>query len=159
MTITDVKKWIIYGFVAAAALALMLTAPLLIKPKNVQPTLTYQVGGCVDKSAGEIMRGQRLPSVVEVSIDDSSVKLLHHLKYVCCADIKVKMEYVGKDGDVTVIRITEENVGEFCRCICGYDIAMKISDLQHGKYRIEIYGVKFEDMPIEKLWEGEVVVG
>ena len=153
------KKLVLYGFVAAVALAVLLTAPLLIKSGSPQPTLSYEVGGCLDRSQGEITRGQHLPSEVEVSVGDSSVKLLHHLRYVCCAEIRVELEYVGGSGDEKVIRVLEENVGDFCRCICDYDVALKISNLQPGKYRVEIYGVKYEDMPIEKLWEGEVLIG
>ncbi len=150
------KKWVVYVAVAALALIFMIISPLLIRVETFKPTLSYEVGGCLSKSVGEIKRGQELESDVEVSVGDSSIKLLHHLRYVCCADIVVEIKSVEKEGDYTVIKILEKNVGEMCRCICEYEITMKISGLKPGKYKLEIYGVEYEDMPVEKLWEGEV---
>jgi len=153
-----VKKWVIYVAVAVLALAFMIVSPLLIKVEMFKPTLSYEVGGCSSKSVGEIKRGQGLEGNVEVSVGDSSIKLLHHLKYVCCADIVVEIKSIEKQNDHTVIKILEKNVGEMCRCICEYEITMKISGLKPGKYKLEIYGVEYEDMPTEKLWEGEVKI-
>ena len=148
---------ILYVLVAAIALTVLVVSPLLVgRIASKKPVLTYSVGGCLIKSPGEITRGQKLKSEVEVSIEDSSIKLLQHLSYVCCADMVVSLQAIEKHGNCTLLRIVEKNVGEICKCICDYEIEIRISNLAPGRYRLEIYGVEFEDMPAEKLWEGLV---
>ena len=148
-------KRILYVLVATIALTVLVASPLLVgRIASEKPVLTYSVGGCLIRSPGEITRGQKLKSEVEVSIEDSSVKLLHRLSYVCCADMVVNLQGVEKRGNYTLLRIVEKNVGEICKCICDYEIEMRISNLAPGRYRLEIYGVEFKDMPAEKLWEG-----
>jgi len=151
-----VKKPVFYVVVAALALLIIIVSPLLIRTSMLKPSLSYEVGGCSSKSVGEIKRGQRLESSVEVSAEGSSIKLLHHLRYVCCADMAVELQSVEKKNGYMVLRILEKNNGEICRCICEYEIMIEISALKSGRYKLEIYGVEFDDMPVEKLWEGEV---
>ena len=152
-----VNRRILYVLVAAIALTVLAASPLLVgKIASKKPVLTYSVGGCSIKSPGEITRGQKLKSRVEVYVEGSSIKLLHHLSYVCCADMVVNLQAIEKHENYTLLRIVEKNVGEICRCICDYEIEIRISNLAPGRYRLEIYGVEFEDVPAEKLWEGLV---
>ena len=152
-----VNRRILYVLVATIALTVLVASPLMVgRIASKKPVLTYSVGGCLIKSPGEITRGQKLKSEVEVSIEDSSIKLLHHLSYVCCADMVVNLQAIEKHENYTLLRIVEKNVGEICRCICDYEIEIRVSNLAPGRYRLEIYGVEFEDVPAEKLWEGLV---
>ncbi len=153
------KKWII---IAAVIIFLALSSWLYLSRTSetplITPKLTYEVGGCGDQKVGEIKRGESLQNEVEVSVGDSSVKLLHHLRYVCCAKIEVELVSIEKTDGQFTIKLLEKNVGEMCRCICSYDVAIKLSDLKPGTYRIQIIGVEFEDMPTELLWEGVVKI-
>ena len=153
------KKWVIL-----AAIIIVLVSSSLIYLSTISetrlttPKLTYEVGGCGDQEVGEIKRGASLQSKVEVSVGDSSIKLLHHLRYVCCAEIEVELASVEEVDGQVLIKLLERNVGEMCRCICSYDVSIKLSGLKPGTYRIQIIGVEFEDMPTEVLWEGIVKV-
>jgi len=150
-----VNRRILYVLVAAIVFVVLVASPLLVgRMASKKPVLTYSVGGCLIKSPGEITRGQKLKSEVEVYVEDSSIKLLHHLSYVCCADMVVNLQAIEKHGNYTLLRIMEKNVGEICRCICDYEIEIRVSNLTPGCYRLEIYGVEFKDTPAEKLWEG-----
>ena len=150
-----VNRRILYVLVAAIVFVVLVASPLLVgRMASKKHVLTYSVGGCLIKSPGEITRGQKLKSRVEVYVEDSSIKLLHHLSYVCCADMVVNLQAIEKHGNYTLLRIMEKNVGEICRCICDYEIEIRVSNLTPGCYRLEIYGVEFKDMPAEKLWEG-----
>ncbi len=122
------------------------------KPLIKEPTLTYVVGGC-SSSFEEPVRGYSSTSRVELTVDAFSMNLIHHLSYVCCADMVVDLEPMEPREDYVLLRIIERNVGEMCRCICDYEIAIKVSDLGPGRYKVELYGIEYEDMPAEKLWE------
>lgn len=128
------------------------------KPQpNIQtPKLEFVVSGCEDKNEEvyENIRGGIQQENVEINVEENYVKLKHHLKYVCCAKVVVKFEKIGN-----VIKLIEKNEGDMCRCICEYDVESKVGPLTNGRYTIELYGVEFEDMPGEKLFEKEIVVG
>ena len=153
------KKWVI-----PAAIIIVLVSSSLIYLSTISetpltaPKLTYEVGGCGDQKAGEIKRGASLQNEVEVSVGDSSIKLLHHLRYVCCAEIEVELASVEEVDGQVLIKLLEKNVGEMCKCICSYEVSIKLSGLKSGTYRIQIIGVEFEDMPTEVLWEGIVKI-
>ena len=153
------KKWVI-----PAAIIIVLVSSSLIYLSTISetpltaPKLTYEVGGCGDQKAGEIKRGASLQNEVEVSVGDSSIKLLHNLRYVCCAEIEVELASVEEVDGQVLIKLLEKNVGEMCKCICSYEVSIKLSGLKPGTYRIQIIGVEFEDMPTEVLWEGIVKI-
>ena len=153
------KKWVI-----PAAIIIVLVSSSLIYLSTISetpltaPKLTYEVGGCGDQKVGEIKRGASLQNGVEVSVGGSSIKLLHHLRYVCCAEIEVELASVEEVDGQVLIKLLEKNVGEMCKCICSYEVSIKLSGLKPGTYRIQIIGVEFEDMPTEVLWEGIVKI-
>jgi len=73
---------------------------------------------------------------------DGQLVFTHRLRYVCCAELAVS---AGRDG--RVIRVLETNLGEVCRCSCGYEIQGEITGLETGDYTIEIWGVQHESTP------------
>lgn len=150
-------KLLIYAAVAALALALLVIAPLLFRAEPLKPSLSYKVGGCLI-GLWESLNEEGSKSSVSASVHDSTIRLLQRLRYVCCAEIVVELQSAEREGEYVVLKVLEKNVGEMCKCICEYSVSIEISNLQPGKYRIEIYGVKYRDMPIEKLWEGVVEV-
>ncbi|MCX8187749.1 MAG: hypothetical protein N3F65_03970 [Nitrososphaeria archaeon] len=150
------KNWIVAATIVLAIGLLSLIYLSTSKPQPTAPELTYEVGGCLDQVMDEIRRGAPIGSVVEVEVEESSIKLLHHLRYVCCAEIKAELETVEEVDDQILLRIRERNAGEMCRCICDYEVSMKISGLKPGTYKLQVIGVEFEDMPVEVLWEGLV---
>lgn len=82
------------------------------------------------------------------------ITIRQNLSYVCCANVTVSSKVEGN-----IVKVTEKNVGEMCRCICGYYINITIPGLRPGKYRVELYGVEFEDMAAELIEEASVEVG
>jgi hypothetical protein len=113
------------------------------------PGLEFSVGPC-DESAVE---GGREPRV-EVSTQGEAVYISQDLRYVCCAEISLALEV---DGDL--VKIVETNEGEICRCMCFYHIDAKVWYLPPGSYRVEIWGVQYEDVhPLELLGEADIEV-
>ena len=123
-------------------------------PPAGKPASTYGVGCCSSLSYNGLTRGYGSTSRIELTTGPSSINMIHHLSYVCCADIVVSLEPVEYRGDHILLKIVGRNVGEMYRCICEYEITIKIADLEPGRYKIELYGVEYEDIPAEKLWEG-----
>ncbi|MEM2924483.1 MAG: hypothetical protein QXJ68_02190 [Methanocellales archaeon] len=93
---------------------------------------------------------------VDLKLNDGFINLTHHLSYVCCAKIKVYLNHVETYKNYILIKIKEKNEGEICRCICDYEVNMKIGPLGKGKYIIQIWGVEFESIAGELLWQKEV---
>ncbi|MEM4263754.1 MAG: hypothetical protein QW666_02560 [Candidatus Woesearchaeota archaeon] len=119
--------------------------------------LGYSISGCDTKDAGIPRSAEELVDV-DVDVAGNNVKLVHHLDYVCCAKIKVSLEGIEIIGDETRIMLAEKNEGEMCRCMCGYDVSINLGPLAKGRYTVQIYGVVYQDMPIEKIWEKEIII-
>ena len=85
--------------------------------------------------------------------EDSGVKIVHELSYLCCANITVEWEKTQNE-----INITEANIGEHCRCVCTYNVSIMISPLEKGKYLVRLFGVKDIDRTPELIMEKEVEV-
>ncbi len=66
------------------------------------------------------------------------VVVRHKLSYVCCANLTVTPIIEG-----TTLKIYENNIGEFCRCICNYNINIT-SNIDYIR-KVEVYGVKYVD--------------
>lgn len=154
------NKWVIVAvtMILAVAFSSLIYISNISESPPTAPKLTYEVGGCGDQKSGEIKRGIPPKSEVEVEVGESEVKLLHRLRYVCCAKIEVELMSVKETDDQVLIKLLERNVGEMCRCICSYDVSIKLSGLKPGKYRIQIIGIEFEEMPTEILWEGTIEI-
>jgi len=150
------------AYIAIIVLVIALAAGVFMafyptgRPPAGKPALIYSVGGCSSMSYDGLTRGYGSTSRIELTTGPSSINMIHHLSYVCCADIVVSLEPVEHRGDHILLKIVERNVGEMCRCICEYEITIKIADLEPGRYKIELYGVQYEDIPAEKFWEGSI---
>ena len=144
---------VIIGLVIVIAIGFFVMLYLTGRSPAEKPALIYSVGGCSSMSYNGLTRGYGSTSSVKLSTGPSSIKIIHNLSYVCCADIIVSLEPIEYRGDYMLLRIIERNVGEICRCICEYEIIIKIADLEPGRYKVELYGVEYEEMQAEKLWE------
>lgn len=91
---------------------------------------------------------------VEASAAGGVVHIAQNLSYVCCADLAVS---AGVDGQT--VRVIETNVGDICRCICGYPLGIDLEGLPPGTYTVEVWGVQYMDVhPLELLGRVEVEV-
>lgn len=126
-----------------------LTAP------SLEIKLYYNISGCEEKIEREYTRTKGVEKV-DLKLNDGFINLTHHLSYVCCAKIKVYLNHVETYKNYILIKIKEKNEGEICRCICDYEVNMKIGPLGKGKYIIQIWGVEFESIAGELLWQKEV---
>ncbi len=117
-------------------------------PTETVPRLTYTVSACQDHIDAE-----ELPSWarVEVTAAEGAIQVHQNLSYVCCATVQLELEQSG-----SVLKIVETNVGEMCRCMCGYIVDARVEGLRPGRYTIQVWGVRFEEMEPELL--GEQVV-
>lgn len=91
---------------------------------------------------------------VEITVQDEDIHIEQNLSYVCCAELALA---AGQDG--TVIKIVETNVGQVCRCMCGYQLVAHLPCLSPGAYTVEVWGVQhFDAHPLELLGSAEVTI-
>lgn len=160
------NRKLFYGILIIAGLAVVgiglfihLKRPATPPPTgSAQPELTYSVGGCADQEEREYLKTKDREENVEVEIVDGFVTLTHQLNYVCCAEIKVDLDSIESKPDYTLIKLSEKNEGEMCKCVCDYKIDTQVGPLEKGDYLIQIWGIEFEDQVAELLWEKEVSI-
>ncbi len=110
-----------------------------------------EVGPC-DQSISMAALGEW--AEVVVTVQDGAIHIEQKLAYVCCAELSIS---AGRDGNV--LRIIETNVGEVCRCMCGYQVVVDLPGLPAGDYAVEVWGVQHEDVhPLELLGSAQVTV-
>jgi len=133
---------------ARKAIALALFSLLLLGGcGRAAPALNYEVGPCQGEGAPT-----RQENRVDISVQDSTIQLAQDVSYVCCARITLHME---QEDDL--IKIVETNEGEICRCICAYHITGQVGGLRPGTYRVQVWGVQYQDVhPLELLGEATV---
>jgi hypothetical protein len=89
-----------------------------------------------------------------VSPLDDGIRIEQNLSYVCCAELAI-----AAGIDEAVIKVIETNVGEVCRCVCGYPISLDVTGVPPGAYTVEVWGVQHLDThPLVLLGGGEAVV-
>jgi hypothetical protein len=155
---------------------------VLSYPDGTQPTysllVTHARAGPVWsgmlQASGQVISDQPVLLSVEVSPCDETVEvdslaewagidfdargglvyITQRLRYVCCAELALA---AGRDG--SVVKVVETNIGEVCRCICGYTLEAELNGLQPGTYTIEVWGVQHApDQPLELLGSAEVTI-
>jgi len=139
-------------YLGCTMIALLLagcTRPATVRPLAVTPKLTYTVGECRQDISPDKLKSW---AKVEISAAGGVVKVTQNIDYVCCAKIEAQIEAEGP-----VIKIVETNVGQVCRCMCGYELQAKIAGLPTGTYTIQVWGVQYQDAhPLEQLGEAEI---
>lgn len=124
----------------------LLILTLLLFPLACTPgtTFSYTVGPCQEGAWSPGMKGR-----VEIVARDSQVQIEQDVAYVCCARIAVRLERRGQ-----LLRIVETNEGGICRCMCAYHVSARIGGLPPGRYRVQVWGVQYQDIhPLELLGE------
>ncbi|MEM4330112.1 MAG: hypothetical protein QXY64_03045, partial [Candidatus Bilamarchaeaceae archaeon] len=76
-----------------------------------------------------------------VKKEDGTLYIKQKENYVCCANITITMEV---DNNSKIIRLYEENIGDYCRCICPFEAEIKIEN--YNDYPVEIYGIKYKNV-------------
>jgi hypothetical protein len=141
-----------HACLCCAMIALLLAGcarPATVGPLAVNPGLTYTVGECRQDITPDKLKDW---AKVEIGAADGVIKVAQNIDYVCCAVVEAQLEVEGQ-----VIKIVETNVGEVCRCMCGYELQAEISGLPTGTYTVEVWGVQYQDVhPLQKLGEAEV---
>lgn len=113
--------------------------------------LSAAVGACDETLAPDALEEWH---GAEFEVRDGLIHFTHKVHYVCCAELALA---AGRDG--SAIKIVETNVGEVCRCMCGYTITAELTGLQPGTYTVEIWGVQHLRVhPLELLGEQTVTV-
>lgn len=116
---------------------------------TTEPALSYAVGECDQSIAADELANW---PAVEITAQGGTVRVRQQINYVCCAEIRVEMQQEGG-----VVKLIETNVGEICRCMCGYTAEMEITGLPAGRYTIQVWGIQYEDVhPLELLGEATV---
>jgi eight-cysteine-cluster-containing protein len=119
-------------------------------PQDCSPSkLSFRVSDCMKNSS-------RAPATIEVDSIGGYIFLNQHLSYVCCAKVIVSYEIL--ESHPPMIKITEKNAGEMCRCECEYDIEARLGPFEKGEYVIQIWGVEFRDTPTSLLFEKSMTI-
>lgn len=91
---------------------------------------------------------------VVVTVQDGTIHIEQNLSYVCCAVLAVS---AGREGNT--IKVIETNVGEMCRCMCGYPLTIDLAGLPDGAYTVEVWGVQYFDAsPLELLGSAALTI-
>lgn len=118
---------------------------------DVPLVVSSMVTPCDQSIGPEALQGW---AQVEASATGGVVHISQKLSYVCCADLAVS---AGVDGHT--VRVIETNVGEICRCICGYPLSIDLEGLPPGAYTVEVWGAQHMDVhPLELLGRVQVEV-
>ncbi len=120
-------------------------------PAPTSSTLDYSIGGCEEE-----MEATRADDggEVEVTVEDGVVHIEQKLVYVCCAELALTVKHEGN-----TVKVIETNIGELCRCICEYHVEANIADLAPGTHRMQVWGVKYQDVhPLELLGEAMITL-
>lgn len=122
-----------------------------VTPVHRPLALSSDVGPCDENLSPDTVREW---AGVEIVVQQDVVHIDQVLSYTCCAELALS---AGWDGQV--VRVIETNVGEVCRCMCGYPIIANIDGLDPGTYTVEVWGVQHFDVhPLELLGSTEVTV-
>jgi hypothetical protein len=114
-------------------------------------SLAFDVGSCDESIPPDTLDEW---AGIEITIQHGAIHVEQNLSYVCCAELALA---AGRDGEV--IRVIETNVGQVCRCMCGYPVTADVTGLESGRYTMEVWGVQHFDVhPLELLGSGEVTV-
>jgi hypothetical protein len=108
------------------------------KPTTEKPQLIYTVDECNEDIPLDQLDDW---AEIDITVKGGEIRIHHNLAYVCCAEINVDMEKESK-----VIKLVETNVGDYCECMCGYEIEAKIAGLPPGHYIVQVWGVKYQDL-------------
>jgi len=120
-----------------------------------RPALTYETGACDQSVAPEDLQTWAGADVEPVA---GGFRFTHRIPYVCCADVVPALGWDSIKAPGT-LRIVETNLGEVCRCMCGYELTGEVGGLKPGSYTVEFWGVqKYDFHPLELLASVEVVV-
>lgn len=114
-----------------------------------EPRLTYTIGECDQSIPMDQLADW---AGLDIAAQDGVVQIRQNINYVCCAEIKVEME-----REANVVKLIETNVGEVCKCMCGYEGSMEITGLPTGRYTIQVWGVQCQDVhSLELLGEAQI---
>jgi eight-cysteine-cluster-containing protein len=107
---------------------------------DVKPVLeSYAQGDCPTSYAEN--RYDNAVTVRKTGTDGLIVT--HLLDYVCCANVTVSVN-ASMEGGVMFVNVWERNMGGFCRCICGYNMTVTLSNVSSAKdYFVRVYGVEY----------------
>ncbi len=97
---------------------------------KMKHTITYCEGGGPAPDAG---------FKVEKTADGILV-IRQKENYVCCANISISMKAQNR-----TIEIYEENIGDFCRCICPFEAEITLENAK-AVDAVRIYGIKYQDV-------------
>jgi len=122
-----------------------------VTPVYTPLALSFDVGPCEEPTSPDTLHEW---AGVEIIVQGDVIHVEQNLSYVCCAELALS---AGRDGEV--IKLIETNVGEVCRCVCGYPVIANIDGLDPGTYTVEVWGVQHFDVhPLELLGSAEVTV-
>ncbi|MCD4738472.1 MAG: hypothetical protein K8R89_04355 [Anaerolineae bacterium] len=112
------------------------TGENVVRASASTPTLTYQVGEC-DKSLPPEELGKWVG--VDINATTDGFHFIQRIAYTCCGEI---VPAVGLDLETRTLRIITSNLGEICRCMCGYELTGEVGKLTAGSYTVEFWGVQ-----------------
>jgi hypothetical protein len=118
-------------------------------PLTGEPQLSYEVSECnQDIGVDQLADWAK----VDIAVQGDAVEIDQNLAYVCCAEVEIDVEQ-----EEDIVKVIEKNTGDMCRCMCGYEVTARISDLPSGRYTIQVWGVAYRDLESPELLGEEEV--
>jgi hypothetical protein len=127
-------------FVVGIFLSLLLLCLHQVEGKNIRPApsgiQTYRTlqSGCHETPT------YPEPDSVIITISGNDIIVLHSdAFYNCCVQILVEVVQNGN-----VFNLYERESGDYCYCMCYFDVTTTIYDLEPGTYTINVFNAEGE---------------
>ncbi len=80
----------------------------------------------------------------EYQYDEENGLILQHINagFNCCSEVSANITIGGN-----LITVEETESGDFCYCLCLYDVEYRIEDLPPGEYTIKFVELCLEEEP------------
>ena len=97
-------------------------------------------------------------STIEVLTEGDVVTIVdHHTIFNCCLEAWMDVQVDMDQKTILVVEVEQdETVGDPCDCECAFELSVKISDLVHGTYAIDVY--KRTVSEDNRLYQGQVKI-
>jgi len=128
--------------------------PAVITPTAtpVPPSFSYKIGACDQQFLSLTPAEREKWKTLHWKYANGRLVIDQNVMYVCCAKIQASMAISDR-----TITIREENVGEVCKCQCGYHFHGEIANLPPGHYQLQLLGVKYKEVhPWASLGKAEI---
>lgn len=163
--LVSISGWYIYNHLTSRSRSSTFSPSPLVafspspSPLTEKIAMDFKVDGCQEQTQGKYSFHFPPSEYFQKFIEGRKIKVIQKLPYICCADLKIKVDSVEKRSDFTLIALKEINTKkEKCDCLCDYRVEVILGPLEKGNYLIHLYGIYSPDEEGKLLWGENFVI-